>query len=155
MIGSQSITAVQRRWQSPVERVNDAPESSQVVHGNDLDTIYINLTNQTNSCRSGHLKKRQAVSASTLLTGGQEGYPACEKLSGRVLAWLSVWGEMQICIRPSWCHCHSLSLASVKSRLVIPFWYRLTRVVPEKGRQMGICICVCKEKNNDDNVISM
>jgi len=34
---------------------------------------------------------------------------------------------------PSWCHCHSLSLASAKSRLVLPFWYRLTRVVPEKG----------------------
>jgi len=27
-----------------------------------------------------------------------------------------------------------LSLASVKSRLVLPFWYRITRVVPEKGR---------------------
>jgi len=26
-----------------------------------------------------------------------------------------------------------LSLASVKSRLVLPFWYRLTWVVPEKG----------------------
>ena len=25
------------------------------------------------------------------------------------------------------------SLASVKSRLVLPFWYRLTRVVPDKG----------------------
>jgi len=31
-----------------------------------------------------------AVSASTLLVGRQEGHPACEKLSGRVLAWLSV-----------------------------------------------------------------
>ena len=31
-------------------------------------------------------------------------------------------------------NCHSLSLASVKSRLVLPFWYRLTRVVLEKGR---------------------
>ena len=30
------------------------------------------------------------------------------------------------CIWPSWCHCHSLSLAPVKSRLVLPFWYRLT-----------------------------
>ena len=27
-----------------------------------------------------------------------------------------------------------VSLASVKSRLVLPFWYRLTRVVPAKGR---------------------
>ena len=43
---------------------------------------------------------------------------------------------------PSWCHCHSLSLASVKSRLVLPFWYRLTRVVPEKGPLNG-CVCVC------------
>ena len=43
---------------------------------------------------------------------------------------------------PSWCHCHSLSLASVKSRLVLPFWYRLTWVVPEKGPLNG-CVCVC------------
>ena len=35
--------------------------------------------------------------------------------------------EVQTCIRLSWCHCHSLSLASVKSRLVLSFWYRLTR----------------------------
>ena len=45
-------------------------------------------------------------------------------------------------IRPSWCYCHSLSLASVKSRLVLPFWYRLTRVVLEKGPLNG-CVCVC------------
>ena len=31
------------------------------------------------------------------------------------------------CMWPRWCHCHWLSLASVKSRLVLPFWYRLTR----------------------------
>ena len=43
-------------------------------------------------------------------------------------------------IWPSWCHCHSLSLASVKSRLVLPFWYRLTWVVPEKGPLNG-CVC--------------
>ena len=64
----------------------------------------------------------------TLLVGRQEGHPACKKLSGRVLAWLSVWSEVQSCTWPSWCHCHSLSLASVQSRLVLPFWYyRLTR----------------------------
>ena len=59
-----------------------------------------------------------------------------------VLAWLSVWSEMQTCIWPSWCHCHSLSLASVMSRFVLPFWYWLTRVVPEKGPLNG-CVCVC------------
>jgi len=32
--------------------------------------------------------------------------------------------------------------ASVKSRLVLPFWYRLTRVVPEKW-PLNVCVCVC------------
>ena len=32
----------------------------------------------------------------------QEGHPACKKkLSGEVLAWLSVWSKVQICIWPS------------------------------------------------------
>jgi len=39
-----------------------------------------------------------AFSALILLVGRQEGHPACEKLSGRVLAWLSVWSEVQTCI---------------------------------------------------------
>ena len=75
----------------------------------------------------------QCFDCLTLLVGWQEGHPASKKLSGGVLAWLAVWSEMQTCIWPSWCHCHSLSCASVKSKLVLPFWYRLTRVVPEKG----------------------
>ena len=66
--------------------------------------------------------------------GGRKGIRPLKKLSGGVLAWLSVWSKVQTCIWPSGCHCHSLSLASVKSRLVLPFWYRLTRVVSEKGR---------------------
>ena len=77
----------------------------------------------------------------TLLVGRQEGHPACKKPSGGVLAWLAVWSEVQTCIRPNWCHCHSLSLASVISRLVLPFWYQLTRVVPDKGPLNG-CVCV-------------
>ena len=83
-----------------------------------------------------------AFSALTLLVGRQEGHPACKKLSGGLLAWLSVWSEMQTCIWPSWYHCHSLSLASVKSRLVLPFWYRLTWLVPDK-RPLNGCVCVC------------
>jgi len=39
-----------------------------------------------------------AFSALTLLVGQQEGHPACKKLSGGVLAWLSVWSEVQTCI---------------------------------------------------------
>jgi len=42
--------------------------------------------------------------------GGRKGIRPVRKLSGGVLACLSVWGKVQICIWPSWCHCYSLSL---------------------------------------------
>ena len=83
----------------------------------------------------------KSFSALTLLVGRQEGHPACGKHLAGVLAWLSVWSEVQTCIWPSWCHCHSLSLVSVKSRLVLPFWYQPTRIVPDKGPLNG-CVCV-------------
>ena len=79
-----------------------------------------------------------AFSALTMLVG----QPV--KLSDGVLAWLSVLSvrsEVQTRIWLSWCHCHSQSLASVKSRLVLPFWYRLTRVVPDKG-SLNVCVRV-------------
>ena len=44
---------------------------------------------------------RYAFSALTLLVGRQERHHACKKLSGGVLAWLSVWSEVQTCIWPS------------------------------------------------------
>jgi len=47
-------------------------------------------------CASGY-----AFSALTLLVGRQEGHPACKELSGGVLAWLSVWSDVQTCISPS------------------------------------------------------
>jgi len=66
---------------------------------------------------------------------------------GEVLAWLSIWGKVQICIWPSWCHCHSLSLPSVKSRLVlVPTHLGNPEQSPE-GRKMDArvraCGCVC------------
>ena len=83
-----------------------------------------------------------AFSALTLLVGWQEGHPACKKLSGGVLAWLSAWSEVQTCIWPSWCHCHShsLSLASVKSS-----WFYLSGTgspvySQKKGRKTGVCV---------------
>jgi len=42
-----------------------------------------------------------AFSAVKLLAGWQEGHPASKKLSGGMLAWLSVWSEVQTCIWPS------------------------------------------------------
>ena len=51
--------------------------------------------------------------------GGRKDICPVKKLSGEVLAWLCV-----------------------KFRLVLPFWYRLTRVVPDKG-PLNVCVCVC------------
>jgi len=85
-------------------------------------------------------------SALTLLVGRQEGHLACEKLSGGVLAWLSVWTLEQ------GADLHTAQLmplpltVSCFSRIQIgsPFSYRLTRVVPEKGPLNGcVCVCVC------------
>ena len=50
---------------------------------------------------------------------------------------------MVICLeRGADLHMAQLSLASVKSRLVLPFWYRLTWVVPEKGPLNGCSSCL-------------
>jgi len=62
-----------------------------------------------------------------------------QKLSDEVLpAWLSVWSKMQIvCMWSSWCKCHPKtpsSLASFKSRLVLPFCTGLPRLSWKKGR---------------------
>jgi len=46
----------------------------------------------------GHYTGQPAL---TLLVGWQEGHPACKKLSGEVLAWLSVWSKVLTCIWPS------------------------------------------------------
>ena len=74
-------------------------------------------------------------SALTLLVGWQEGHLACKKQwwGAGVVVYLK-----QACIWPTWCHCHSLSLASVKARLVLRFCYLLTWVVPEKR----VCVCI-------------
>ena len=52
-----------------------------------------------------------------------------------MLAWLSVWGEMQICICPiDATATHYLLLQEIQigfTFLVLPFWFRLTRVVPD------------------------
>jgi len=71
----------------------------------------------------GFWGKFSMFEALMLLVGQQEGHPTYKKLNGGVLAWLSVWGEVQICIWPSSCHCHSLSLAPVN-----PDWFYLSGI---------------------------
>ena len=118
------------RWKVWMERLTSNGTMSHLFNGS--ATSVFNISNYL-SFDISYLAEPSAFSALTLLVGWQEEQPACKKLSGGVLTWLSVWSEVQTCIRPSWCQCHSLSLASVKSRLVLLFWYRLTWVVPEKG----------------------
>ena len=83
-----------------------------------------------------------AFSALTLLVGRQEGHLACKKLSCGLLAWLSVWSKVQTCIWPSWCHCHSLSLASAKSRLVFTFLVTAYPGSPGKWAVKRVCVIV-------------
>jgi len=75
-----------------------------------------------------------AFSALMLLVGWQERHLACNKVSGDVLAWLSVWSEVQvICIWPSWCHCHPIISCFIKIQNGLPFWSGLPRLSWKKG----------------------
>ena len=49
----------------------------------------------------GNAFSANASSDLTLLVGWQEGHPACKKLSGRVLAWLSVWVRCRLAYGPA------------------------------------------------------
>jgi len=75
-----------------------------------------------------------AFSALTLLVGWQEGHPACKKTE-----W---WGAgMVICLEGG-ADLHMVQLTPLpltvscfsKIQIGLSFWYRLTQVVPEKGR---------------------
>jgi len=95
-------------------------------------SVYIHQMNRVNG-------------ALMLLIERQEGHSACKKLTGWVLAWLSVCSEVKTCTRPSWCHCHSLSLASVKFRLVLHLWYLVHLGSPGKGLLNGfLCVIINK-----------
>ena len=83
-----------------------------------------------------------------LLVGRQEGHPACKKMSGGMLAWLSVM-RCRLAYSPADAtatHCLLLQLIqSGFNLLVLPFWYLLTQVVPDifqKSSKTVVC-CVC------------
>jgi len=61
-----------------------------------------------------------AFSALTLLVGRQEGHPACKKIEWWDAGVVVHLGQGSDFIWPSWCHCHSLSLAPVN-----PDWFYL------------------------------
>jgi len=72
---------------SAKQAINDKLQSSVATHltcggvvNNQIKKTFIDES----------VSKKIAFSALTLLTGRQEGHPACKKLSGGVLVWLSV-----------------------------------------------------------------
>jgi len=77
-----------------------------------------------------------------LLVGWQEGHPACKKLSGEVLAWLSVWNKVQT---------HMAQLmplpltVSCFSKIQIGFTFLVPAHPgsPEKAADKRVCVCVC------------
>jgi len=89
-----------------------------------------------------------AFSAMTLLVGRQEGHPACKKLSGGVVICLERGADLHTAqLMP-------LPLASVKSRLVLPFWYRLTRVVPEKRAVKCVSLMMLQMQSRLESEVS-
>ena len=74
------------------------------LHGLAISNAKIKIYFAHKIYRNNFIKQQSetcAFSALTLLVGRQEGHPACKKQSGGVLAWLSVWSEVQTCIWPS------------------------------------------------------
>jgi len=81
-------------------------------------------------------------SALMLLVGRQEGHPACKKTEwwgAGVVVCLELGADLhmaQLMPLPLTVSCFS------KIQIGLPYWYRLTWVVPEKGPLNG-CVCVC------------
>ena len=81
-----------------------------------------------------------ASSALTLLVGRQEGHPACKKLT----EWWGV-GVVVCLVRSADLHMAQriplpLTVSYFSKIQIVPFWYWLTRVVPDKGPLNG-CVC--------------
>jgi len=80
-----------------------------------------------------------AFSALTLLVGWQKGHPACKKLSDGVLA----GSRCRLAQHMAQLMALPLTISGFrKIQMVLPFRYRLTRVVPDKG-PLNVCVFVC------------
>jgi len=83
-----------------------------------------------------------AFSGLMLLVGWQEEHPACKKTE-----W---WGAGVVICLERGAYLHMAQLMSLpltvscfsKVQIGLPFWYRLTRVVLDKG-PLNACVCVC------------
>ena len=82
----------------------------------------------------------ETFSALMPLVGLQEGHPACKKLSGWVLAWLSVWSEVDL---------HMVQLIPLPltvccfSKIQIGFTFLVPAHLGSPGQRAVKCVCVC------------
>ena len=74
--------------------------------------------------------------------GGRKGIRPVKNFSGGVLAWLSLWSEMQAWIWPSWCHCHSLFSCFSKIQIVFTFLLPAHPGSPGKRAVKRVCVYV-------------
>ena len=87
----------------------------------------------------------KSFSALTLLVGWQEGHPACKKLSGGVLAWLSLelgadLHMAQLMPLPLTVSCFS------KIQIGFTFLVPAHPVSPgQRAVKWGVCVCVCMQ----------
>ena len=88
---------------------------------------------------------RRAFSALTLLVGRQEGHPAFKKLSGGVLAWLSVWSKVQTCIIMAQLMPLPLTV-SCFSKILISFTFLVPAHPGSTGQRAVKQMCVCVYK---------
>jgi len=79
-----------------------------------------------------------AFSALTLLVGRQEGHPACKNCGG---AGVVVCLEQDADLHMAQPMPLPLTVSRFSKIRILPFWYWLTRVVPEK-RPLNGCVCV-------------
>jgi len=88
-------------------------------------------------------RKLCAFRALTLLVGRQEGHPVPKNLSDEVLAWLSVWSEVQRLAYGLADATATPSSLLQKIQNGLSFWYWPTQVVLEKKAVKQLCVCVC------------
>jgi len=80
----------------------------------------------------------------TLLVGRQEEHPACKTLCDDLLAWLSIWSEVQmICIWSSWCHCHRIISCFIRIRIGLTFLVPAYPGSREKEAAKWASVSVC------------
>jgi len=65
-------------------------------------------------------------------------------MSDKVLAWLSVWSEVQmICLWSSWCHCHRIISCFIKIQIGLIFLLPAYPGCPGKEAVKRVSACLC------------